>query len=209
MEKPFWPACERNRDPILKRLEQILPPDGLRILEIGSGTGQHADHFTAAKPGWHWQCTDQQEYLAGIGLWQADAQRSNFPPPIELDVRDSAHWQALPATWDWVYCANALHIMHWETVVEFFQRLAPLMQHASGLLIYGPFNREGRFTSASNAEFDASLKERDPQMGIRDLESVAELAKSIGLALQATHPMPANNFLLEFRRADATPVSPG
>ncbi len=200
MDKPFSPACERNRGPILTALEQIIAPGRPRILEIGAGTGQHAEHFTAAHPEWHWQCTDQREYLPGIALWQQTAARDNFPPARELDVRQPALWAALEQqSWDWVYSANTLHIMHWDTVQLFFQRLAPLVARGSGLLIYGPFNRGGTFTSDSNAAFDASLKQRDPGMGIRDLEAVEDQARCSQLQLQQVHPLPANNLLLEFR----------
>lgn len=170
-----------------------------RILEIGSGTGQHADYFTAARSDWFWQCTDQQEYLAGIQLWQQEAQRENFPAPLELDVREPALWAPLVQHWDWVYSANALHIMHWTTVEILFARLAPLVRSGSGLLIYGPFNQGGRFSSLSNESFDLSLKERDPQMGIRDLEAVDSLAQKIALQSAVVHGLPANNLLLEYR----------
>lgn len=198
MEKPFWPACERNRDPILFTLEEIIKQRPARILEVGSGSGQHADHFTAAHSDWYWQCTDQHEYLAGIGMWQRDAQRENFPPALELDVLQPAQWEQVTQPWDWVYSANALHIMHWATVEAFFERLASLVELGAGLLVYGPFNRDGAFTSDSNAAFDQSLKARDPLMGIRDLEAVENLARDIGLNLQQVRKMPANNFLLEF-----------
>lgn len=200
MERPSWPACERNRQPILEKLLTLLPQGRQRILEIGSGTGQHADWFTAAQPDWHWQSTDQTEYLDGIRAWQQAARRNNFPPPLTLDVRDTSHWKALPnGPWDWVYNANALHIMSWETVQAFFSALPHVLSSSTGLLLYGPFNQEGQFTSPSNKAFDASLRERDPAMGIRDLEAVSELALSQGFTAPVVHPMPSHNVLLEFR----------
>lgn len=199
MDKPFAPACERNRAPILATLEEIIAPGNQQILEVGSGTGQHAEYFSAAHPEWTWQCTDQPEYLPGITQWQHEANRQNFPPPQALDVRVAELWQPTGTDWDWVYTANTLHIMHWETVALFFSRLQPLAAHGSGLLVYGPFNRDGQFTSESNALFDSSLRQRDPGMGIRDLEAVEALAESAGLRLHQIHALPANNFLLEFR----------
>jgi len=203
MEKPVWPACERNREPLLNKLRNILPSGTQRIFEIGSGTGQHADWFTAHEPSWIWQTSDQAEYLPGIRAWQLAATRPNFPPPELLDVREPSHWAALreqsAVSWNWIYNANALHIMSWETVRAMFAALPEVMSNETGLLLYGPFNRGGQFTSASNAAFDASLRERDPNMGIRDLEVVHELALDIGLSAPTIHEMPANNLLLEFK----------
>lgn len=204
MDKPFAPACERNRAPILATLEEIIAPGKRHILEVGSGTGQHAEHFTAAHPEWTWQCTDQPEYLPGISQWQKEAERPNFPPPEAFDVRVTELAQPTGVRWDWVYTANTLHIMHWETVTLFFSRLRPLVAQGTGLLVYGPFNRGGQFTSESNASFDASLRQRDPGMGIRDLEAVEALADSAGLRLQQIHALPANNFLLDFRSVAGT-----
>ena len=200
MDKPFAPACERNQEPILERLQACIGPGPARILEIGSGTGQHAVHFGQARPDWLWQCTDQAPHLPGIGMWLQEAGLANLPTALPLDVSVEADWAAVASEdWDWLYTANSLHIMSWGHVQALFAALPKVLGPHSGLLIYGPFNRNGQFTSASNAAFDASLRQRDASMGIRDLEAISALAAGCGLGLQEAHPMPANNFLLEFR----------
>lgn len=197
-DKPFWPACQRNSAPLLAALQARLDRQ-VRVLEIGAGSGQHGECFTAAQSGWFWQCTDQPAYLPGIRAWQAAAARANFPPPRALDVRRAEDWGPLTdEPWDWVFNANALHIMSWETVRLMFSALPRVLSAHTGLLLYGPFNRGGQFTSPSNAQFDASLRAQDPQMGLRDLEAVAALAIDIGLAAPEIIDMPANNLLLQF-----------
>lgn len=198
VDKPFWPACERNSAPLLAALQPCLDRQA-RVLEIGAGSGQHAACFTAAQSGWYWQCTDQPEYLPGIRAWQVAAARANFPPPRTLDVRRAEDWEPLTdEPWDWIFNANALHIMSWDTVLVMFRALPRVLSSHTGLLLYGPFNRDGKFTSPSNAQFDASLRAQDPQMGLRDLEAVAALAGDIGLAAPQVIDMPANNLLLQF-----------
>ncbi len=188
-EKPFAPACERNRDPILAVLRAHFA-DRARVLEIGGGTGQHAVHFAAALPYLVWQTSDVTENLPGIRAWLAEAKLANTPAPIVLDV-NGGEWPATP--FDAVFSANTLHIMSWPEVGKFFGALGAITTRDAKLAIYGPFNYDGAFTSASNAAFDASLKQRAPHMGIRDAEAVDALARKAGFALIDDVAMPANN----------------
>lgn len=193
-DKPYSPACERNRDPILEVLRGHLA--GCRhVLEIGSGTGQHAVHFADAMPWLTWQCSDRGEYSPGIRRWLADAALPNTPLPLTLDVSEAWPVQSFDA----VYSANTLHIMGWDEVQALFAGVAAMFAKNRGkgtLAIYGPFNVGGGFTSDSNREFDASLRARDPRMGLRDLDAVDALASSAGLSLLEDVAMPANNRLL-------------
>ncbi|HRO28470.1 MAG TPA: DUF938 domain-containing protein [Luteimonas sp.] len=197
-DKPFAPASERNREPILAVLREAMA-DRRRVLEIGSGTGQHAVHFAAAMPWLSWQCSDRAEHLPGIALWQQEAALPNLPPAIALDVRD-AHWPA--GGFDAVFSANTLHIMDWPAVEAFFAGVGRLLRDAGSLLaVYGPFNVDGRYSSDSNREFDAWLKARDPASGLRDIAEVDALARVEGLRLEADFAMPANNRCLLWRRS--------
>jgi cyclopropane fatty-acyl-phospholipid synthase-like methyltransferase len=195
-EKPFAPACERNRDAILAVLRAHFS-DRSRVLEIGSGTGQHAVYFAAAMPQLVWQTSDRVENLPGILAWLAEAALPNTPPPIELDVA-ARNWPA--ARYDAIFSANTLHIMSWPEVETLFEALPSITTSDAKLAIYGPFNYGGAFTSASNAAFDESLKQRAPHMGIRDMEAVDRLARAAGFALIDDAPMPANNRTLIWQR---------
>jgi SAM-dependent methyltransferase len=199
MEKPFAPSCERNRDPILAVLRYHFA-DSRHVLEIGSGTGQHAVHFAAAMPWLTWQCSDRAENLPDTIQWLDEANLPNTPPPIELDVA-TGPWPM--QAFDVVFSANTLHIMSWPDVELFFDGVARLCKHVGGyeltLAIYGPFNYDGNYSSDSNREFDAWLHARDLRMGIRDFEAVDALAKKAGLALVDDLAMPANNRLLVWR----------
>ena len=206
-ERPYSPSCERNRDPILAVLREHFA--GRRhALEIGSGTGQHAVHFAAAMPWLRWQCSDQAEYLPGIGLWLEEAALPNTPPPIELRaVTYPAPGFAPPHAanadgvgYDAVFSANTLHIMGWPQVEALFAGLASVLAADATVAIYGPFNYGGEFTSASNRDFDGWLKARDPVSGVRDFEAVDALAAAIGLRLVEDVAMPANNRCLLWRR---------
>ena len=186
--KPYSPACDRNKDPILEVLRQYLL-NSRSVLEVGSGTGQHAVHFAAHLPHLLWQCSDRRENLPGIAAWLDEARLPNTPPPLALDV--NGQW---PATrFDVVYSANTLHIMSWQEVEAFFAALPDVVQAKAMLLIYGPFRYNGRHTSHSNAAFDASLRFEVPHRGIRDFEAVNALAIEAGFKLIADCRMPANN----------------
>ena len=193
--KPFAPACERNREPILELLRGHLA-DRRRVLEIGSGTGQHAVHVAAALPHLVWQCADRAPYLPGIRLWLAEAALPNTPPPLTLDVNGT--WPSV--RFDAVFSANTLHIMSAAEVETLFARLPEVLEDQAVLAIYGPFRYGGAHTSASNASFDASLRANDPASGIRDFETVNALAAGIGLRLVEDRAMPANNRGLVWRR---------
>jgi Protein of unknown function (DUF938) len=184
--KPFSEASERNRDPILAILKRVFG-ETRKVLEIGSGTGQHAAYFSAALPHLVWQASDRAENLQGIREWGVD--------PIELDV--DGDWPRVDA--DAVFTANTCHIMSWPQVERMFEGVGRL-RSVRTFCLYGPFNYGGKPTSESNARFDAMLRGRDPASGLRDFEAIAALAAHNGLTLQEDNPMPANNRLLVFSR---------
>lgn len=193
--KPHSTACERNRDPILAVLQEHFA-DRRTVLEIGSGTGQHAVYFAAALPWLTWQTSDREANLDGIHLWLDEAALPNTPAPLALDV--NAPWPAFRA--DAVFSANTLHIMAWPEVERLFAGLPAATETGARLVVYGPFNYGGKFTSDSNAAFDASLKAQHAHMGIRDFEAVDALAAAAGFSLLEDRAMPANNRCLVWQR---------
>ncbi|MEQ1806198.1 MAG: DUF938 domain-containing protein [Burkholderiaceae bacterium] len=194
-EKPFSAASERNREPILAVLREHF--GGVRcVLEIGSGTGQHAVHFARSLPHLTWLCSDRAENLPGARLWLEEAALPNTPAPIELDVNGA--WPL--HRFDAVFTANTLHIMGWSDVQRMFAMLPEVLSDGALLTVYGPFNRGGCFTSQSNARFDAALRSVDPKRGIRDFDAVHSLALAAGLTLLDDRAMPANNCSLTWRR---------
>lgn len=195
-EKPYSAACDRNRDPILAALRQHFA-DRRRVLEIGSGTGQHAVYFAAALPHLVWQCSDRPQGHAGICAWLDEARLPNALAPMALDVNEE--WPAL--RFDAVFSANSLHIMSWAEVGKLFAHLPQVMTQDAKLAIYGPFNYGGKFTSDSNAQFQQTLKSWGAHMGIRDFEAVDALARGAGLRLLEDRAMPANNRCLVWARA--------
>ncbi|WP_372191466.1 DUF938 domain-containing protein [Xanthomonas axonopodis pv. desmodiigangetici] len=213
MPKPFSPASARNRDPILEVLRTHFA-DRQQVLEIGAGTGQHAVHFAAAMPWLQWQASDQLDHLAGMRQWLDEAALPNTPPPIALQAMPTptpglAPPPSLPVLrggqrgFDAIYSANTLHIMGWPQVQALFAGLPAVMAPDAVLAIYGPFNRDGQFTSDSNRAFDTMLRERDPASGIRDAEAVDALAASVGLQLIDDVALPANNHCRVWRRLTA------
>ena len=205
MDRPFSPSSERNRAPIEQVLRHAFA-DRHNVLEIGSGTGQHACYFSETFPHLSWQCSDRAEYLPGIRSWRSHAQLANMPEPIELDV-NQAIWP--DGKFDAVFTANTLHIMAWEEVQQLFARLPEVLGPDARLVVYGPFKFGGSHTSQSNAAFDARLKSDDPVRGIRDFEAVEALAHAAGLELQGHHHMPANNRCLVWSRAGSRPGAAG
>ena len=197
MDRPYAAACDRNREPILAVLREHFGGRH-RVLEIGSGTGQHAVHFAAALPHLIWQASDVLQHLPGIRAWLDGAALPNTPAPIALDVTGA--WPA--GEFDAVFSANTLHIMGWPQVGALFKHLPEVLAPNAVVVVYGPFNYAGSFTSPSNAAFDASLKVGAPQMGIRDFEAVDTLARGAGLELLEDRAMPANNRCLVWQRVN-------
>lgn len=202
----YSPACERNREPILAVLGEVFS-DRRSVLEVGSGTGQHAVFFAAALSPLVWHTSDLPEHHAGILGWIRESGLENVRAPLPLDVSDTP-WPALPPV-DAAFSANTAHIMGWDAVCDMFAGLGERLPPEAPFCLYGPFNRAGRFTSESNREFDASLRLRDPRMGIRDLGLLEKLAADTGFVLAADHAMPANNALLVWRRTKKTPPEGG
>jgi hypothetical protein len=196
LEKPFSQACENNKGPILAVLREVFADPGL-VVEIGSGTGQHAVHFAAQLPHLIWQPTDVADNLPGIRTWLGEADLPNLREPLTLDVAQG-DWPVTAA--DYVFSANTAHIMGWPEVERLIGGVAALLPPGGAFCLYGPFAYGGEHTSDSNARFDASLKERDGRMGIRDVRDLEQLAEAAGLTLEADHAMPANNRTLVWRR---------
>ncbi|MBS3797057.1 MULTISPECIES: DUF938 domain-containing protein [unclassified Pseudoalteromonas] len=188
-------ACENNKGPILAELTQIFAHTQ-RVLEIGSGTGQHALHFAAHLPHLLWQTSDLAYNHALINQVIGTAEGDNILPPLALDLEHS--WPL--AQVDGIFTANTLHIVSEELVRAFFHGVQRHLSRGGNLCIYGPFNYNGTYTSESNARFDASLRGRDPQSGLREQQWVVGLAEAAGLELCADIAMPANNRLLHFIR---------
>ena len=195
MNRPYAAACDRNREPIAARLAEWLPAQG-RVLEIGSGTGQHAVYFAARFPGIIWQTSDVADNHPGIHAWIAAAGLANVLEPLALDVLID-EWPAGP--FDAVFSANTAHIMPIEAVERTFAGVGRTLAPAGIFFLYGPVNRDGAFTSASNEAFDADLRARDHRMGLRDDRVLIEFAGRADLELAADYDMPANNRSLVFR----------
>ena len=195
--KPFSEACSENQGPILAVLREAFK-NIKHVLEIGSGTGQHAVYFGQALPHLIWQTSDLQPNHAGIHLWLEEAALPNVLPPLLIDAKVQP-WSAVDV--DGVFTANTLHIMSWPEVELLFQGIGNVLQRDGVLCVYGPFNYGGKFTSPSNARFDAWLKARDPASGVRDFEAVCAQAARHGLVLAVDHAMPVNNRTLVFRKS--------
>ncbi len=196
---PHSDACERNKGPILEVLRETFA--GCRhVLEIGSGTGQHAVHFAIGMPWLVWQPTELPEAMPGLRKRIFNEGPSNLRAPVLLDVTQPP-WDLRKV--DGAFTANTLHIMYWREVEAFFSGLTAVAKPGAVLAIYGPFRYDGKYTSASNESFDTMLHARDPESGIRDFEKVDALARDAGFALVADHPMPANNQLLVWQLAPA------
>jgi len=187
--KPYSESCDQNREPILGVIAPLFA-DRSGVLEIGSGTGQHALYFGGRLPHLTWHPSDREENLRGIRLWLAEGAPPNVRDPLLLDVTQAV-WP-VPVV-DAVFSANTAHIMHWPMVRRMFEGVARLLPPGGLFALYGPFNYGGAYTSESNARFDLWLKQRDPDSAIRDFEALDELARAGGMALLHDHPMPANN----------------
>jgi cyclopropane fatty-acyl-phospholipid synthase-like methyltransferase len=191
---PFSEACERNKAPILDVLRTALA-ERTHVLEIGSGTGQHAVHFAAHLTHLTWHPTEQLAYLADLDARVKLEGSRNLCPPAVLDVNQSV-WPL--RTVDAIFTANTLHIMSWAEVRVMYRGLDAVLSPGGILCAYGAFRYNGRYTSNSNQDFDRMLQERDPNSGLRDINDLTALAAQYGLRLRADHDLPANNRLLEF-----------
>ena len=187
--KPFAESCEQNRAPILEVLRVELTGRS-HLLEVGSGTGQHAVYFAPEFPELAWQTSDVIETHAGIISWLEDSGVGNILPPIALDVCKD-RWP--DAGYDAVFSANTVHIMSWPEVECLMAGVGQVLEMDGVFCLYGPFNYNGRYTSKSNADFDRWLKQRDPLSGVRDFEALQALAGKAGLRLKEDYAMPANN----------------
>ncbi len=193
---PFSEACERNKEPILVVLRECLK-DRLQVLEIGSGTGQHAVYFSRHMPHLLWHPTERLMHLSGLAARIQAEGRQNLRPAAVLDVRQTV-WPLRSA--DAIFTANTLHIMSWAEVMAMYAGIGKILAPGGVLCVYGPFRYGGRYTSASNREFDRSLQERDPLSGLRDLDAVTALGQEYGLRLAADHDLPAFNRLIVFTK---------
>ncbi len=198
--KPYAESCEQNRDPILAVLQDFFV-DRKQVLEIASGTGQHAVYFGEALPHLSWQTSELPGNHAGIQAWLDEARLPNVLSPLTIDLNDDA-WP-LAITVDAIFNANTVHIVSWPAVERMFAGIGRVLAPDGLLCLYGPFNYGGKFTSESNARFDAWLKGRDPDSGVRDFEALDRLARFQGLVLQQDVAMPANNRSLVWRKVDA------
>jgi len=194
--KQYSEACEENKTPILAVLRREF--SGCRqVLEIGSGTGQHAVYFAQQLPGLVWQPSDVAAHFPGINAWREEAGLDNVLTPLTLDVTEH-QW---PQTrYDGLFSANTTHIMSWDAVQAMFEGIGNMLVPGGIMCLYGPFNYNGKYTSDSNARFDRFLKERDPCSGIRDFTDLDSLAVANGLEFRTDHEMPVNNRLLVWER---------
>jgi cyclopropane fatty-acyl-phospholipid synthase-like methyltransferase len=192
--KPYAESCDQNREPIVRVLKKYLP-ERHTVLEVGSGTGQHAVYFSAEFPWISWQTSDLEENHAGIHAWIKDSGLDNVLGPITLDVDGT--WPDI--RYDLIFSANTLHIMAESSVINLFGNVRNCMHESSVCLVYGPFNYHGAYTSPSNERFDHWLKQRDPQSGIKNFEWLQDIAGVSGLECCNDFAMPANNRMLVWR----------
>ena len=197
----FSQACENNKQPILDVLQQELQ-DSIHVLEVGSGTGQHSVYFAPRLTHLTWQTSDMFVNHATINAWHADYPAPNLYAPLTFDVsRDSVPVnEVADAPYDAVFIANTLHIMSWPLVAKLFQLVGDILPLNGKFIVYGPFNKNGCYSSESNRQFDHSLRQRDSNSGIRHLEDVIDLASKNHLVLSNTYMMPANNQILVFQK---------
>jgi SAM-dependent methyltransferase len=190
-------SADRNRGPILKVLERVLPKTGL-VLEIASGTGQHVVHFAQALKGLSWQPTDMDAACRrSTSAWLATAELANVRQPLDLDVR-ALPWRV--PTLDAIVCLNLIHIAPWSVATALFAGAGLALRETGLLYLYGPYSVQGRHTAPSNAAFDSALRAENPEWGLRDLQEVESLAKDQGFDLTETIEMPANNLSVLFRK---------
>ena len=194
--KPYAESCDVNKDPILEVLAELFA-DRKHVLELASGTGQHAVHFGRALPHLIWQTSELEQNHAGIRMWLDEEKLDNVRPPLHIDAND-AQWPIKNV--DAIFCANSVHIMSWPEVERLFAGIGQVLDSGGILCLYGPFNYDGKFTSESNARFDVWLKSRDPKSGVRDFEALHALAEAQGMSLLKDIEMPINNRTLVWKR---------
>jgi len=202
-EKPFAESCAQNQEAILAVLAEVFA-DRHHVLEIASGTGQHAVHFGRALPHLIWQTSELSRHHPGIQVWLDEAGLSNVLPPLAIDVNDPA-WPVPPM--DAIFNANTVHIVSWPEVERMFAGIGRVLKAGGLLCLYGPFNYGGQYTAESNARFDVWLKNRDPGSGVRDFEALDQLAKAQGMTLLKDVDMPRDNHTLVWRRESALNLS--
>ncbi len=198
--KPYSESSEENKDVILNVIQPLLL-EKKSLFEIGSGTGQHAIYFAQAMPHIQWHTSDRSEAIAGIKMWvdeyKVNGKLHNLHSPIPLDVAQK-HWPEIKV--DAIFTANTLHIMHWNEVQNLFNNMTKLLSEDGIVLAYGPFNYQGKYTSDSNARFDAWLKSGDANSGIKDFSVLVTLAENNGFKLFADYEMPSNNRILCWKK---------
>ncbi len=201
IEKPFSGACETNKEPILSVLKNVITKEDRRLLEIGSGTGQHAVFLAPHFPFMEWHPSDVQQNISGMKKWFDEYRIPSIQPPHKIEIGK----HELPKLkFDIAFTANTFHIMHWKECKSLMKMLGGRLREGSRVVIYGPFKYQGEFTSPSNAEFDRQLKEKDPQSGIRAFEDVLNVMVKNEFELVDDIDMPANNRMLIFRRLKFT-----
>ena len=193
--KPFAESSEENKEPILAILRDELA-NMQRVLEVGSGTGQHAVFFAEQLPHLNWICSDLEENHAGIRMWLEEAALENIEGPLLLDARET--WPEIEA--DAVFSANAVHIMSWEAVQGMVRNVGELLTSGGKMYLYGPFMYDGQHTAESNARFDTWLKDRDPQSGVRDVTELSQLLDEQQMSLANDYEMPANNRIVVWQK---------
>jgi SAM-dependent methyltransferase len=201
------PAFHRNHEPLWSAMEKYLAGRSGDVVEVGSGTGQHVVYFARRTPGLVWWPSDlNQRHLKSIEAWRVHSGLANVRPPLRIDLSDSDWCPELkngegPSTLAAIFCANVIHIAPWSVVEGLFAGAGRYLRADGRLFLYGPFKRDGRHTALSNAVFDTSLREGNPDWGVRDIGDVARLAQNAGLGLVDSIDMPANNLTLVFARA--------
>jgi len=205
INKPYSDSCEQNKEPILSIISQWFTKDKATVLEIGSGTGQHASYFPKHLPHLNWQPSDIETNITGIEAWR---QSTNLPNVRATSILDVTQTQWPIDSVDYIFSANTLHIMSWPAVQAMFTGIRSILKPDGLFCVYGPFNYNGEFSSPSNAQFDIWLKARDPNSGVRDFEALCALGVQESINPQAghpqlilidDHPMPANNRILVFK----------
>ena len=201
-ERPYSPACETNKDPILNVLKDVITQEDRRLLEIGSGTGQHAVYFAPHFPQVEWYPTDVSVSLKGMSLWFHEHQIRNIQKPSRLEVGKDE----LPKLkFDLIFTANTFHVMHWKECKSLIKMFGGRLREGSRVLIYGPFKYDGQFTSVAHEELDQELKAKDPSSGIRAFEDVNNAMIKNGFELMLDVDMPENNQMLVYNRLKFRP----